>query len=582
MDAVANISVGGRHIANWLIGQVRDETQTKENMAKYAREIGADETEFIKAFQEIQPMSREKFEKISLFLFNLAEHLSLKAYQNIQHIRFIQDKTMAEEKLKESEEKFRLIFENSPYVIAINRLSDGKYIDVNQKFEIETSISKSEALNKTSLDVVKMYDYNDINIIINELNQKGSLNQYLLKTLKKDGSLAYNFYSIFPITLKNEKCVVSIAVDISRQIEAEEALKKLNAELEQKVMLQTENLRLINKELSKAIEDLNNTQDQLIQSERLAALGQLVAGIAHELNTPLGAILSSSRSINEYVSVKFEKLLNFITSLSHSEINLFKLLLNECIKKTSSTIISVDRKTRKNIQSGLEDMGIHNSEFISSLISSTGAGLNFLKDISFFECNRYCDILSNTADIISIKVLTEIISNAAEKTSSVVGALKSYLQSDDSGANEIIDIEKEIDTVLTLFYNITKQGIIIEKKYCNNARVFACKNKLNQVWINLINNSIQAMNYKGIITIKTEIVEGRVKIHFTDSGPGVPQSLKDKIFEPFFTTKKRGEGIGLGLNICKQIIEKCSGSISLESEPGKTTFCVELPEKVLV
>ena len=583
-DAGASITVDGKHIANWLIGQVRDESQTEEAMACYAKEIGADEKDFIEAFREVPSMSRQRFKQIAQFLFTLAGQLSAKAYQNIQQERLISEKNLAAECLKESEEKFRLIFEKAPYIITINSLPEGRYIEVNPKFLEATGLKKSEVIAQNFYEVVNMHDKSSFKKMLDEIHEKGSVTGSLHKITKRAGGIGYYLFSVYPVTLKNEKCLVSMVVDVTKQIEIEEELKKLNTGLEQKVFQQTEkifaaneNLSALNVELKKTLDDLSEAQNHLVQSEKFTALGQLAAGIVHELNTPLGAISSSSVSLIDFVNAKLHKILDFMASIDENDKKKFRLIMNEALSKPVNAGIVHERKARKEIQKQLESKLIPNCEFMASVIMSAGVNLEYLESISFFESKRCLEILTSVMDIVSLRLFAEIIFNASEKTSHVVGALRSYLQSDDIEMAAEIDIEKEIDIVLTLFYNIIKHGIDVDKKYGGNIRIFGCRQKLNQVWMNIINNAIHAMNYKGKLVIETEKDVNCVRIHFIDYGVGIPESIKDKIFEPFFTTKKRGEGIGLGLDICKKIIEKVGGKIYCESEPGKTKFSVELP-----
>jgi len=586
-DAGANIKVEGVLVANWLIGQVRDENQTEEKILEYARRIGVNEDELIKAFWEVPYMPFEKFRKIADFLYILAGQLSAKAYQNIKLSRYIEEKKQAEEMLLENEQKFRLIFECAPYSIVINRISDYKFVDVNSKFLENNNMTREDVLLKTPDEIVTFCNKNDLENISREFLAKGKVNQYHYKMYKKNGELVHELASLYPITFKHEKCVVTILVDITKQIKAEETLQKFNDELEQKVLEQTEKLRLTNyeleqtnDELKRSIDNLNHAQDHIIQSEKLGALGQLSAGIAHELNTPLGVILSSSRSLSEFINLKFLKLLDFIENLRPQELKCMKMLIAKCIENPSQLNITSDRSRRREIQSLLESKSIENTEYIATLILKANLEMSFLESVSFFECENFSAMLTKVIEITSLNVFSKIIFNASEKASHVVGALRSYLKNDDMEKPEVIDIKAEIETVLTLFYNIIKHGITVEKKYLEGIKISGYRQKLNQVWMNIINNAIQAMNYKGVLLIETQKKDDKIYICFTDTGVGIPESIKDKIFEPFFTTKKRGEGIGLGLDICKSIIEKSGGKIYFESRPGKTKFTVELIEPV--
>jgi signal transduction histidine kinase len=139
------------------------------------------------------------------------------------------------------------------------------------------------------------------------------------------------------------------------------------------------------------------------------------------------------------------------------------------------------------------------------------------------------------------------------------------------------NLSEGIDTVLTLYQNQLKKGIEVKRNYTELPPVLCYPDELNQVWTNLIHNALQAMDYRGTLTIEVMQQEQYASISITDTGAGIPEEIKPKIFEPFFTTKPPGEGSGLGLDIVKKIIEKHQGKIEVESIPGQTKFTVSLP-----
>jgi signal transduction histidine kinase len=139
------------------------------------------------------------------------------------------------------------------------------------------------------------------------------------------------------------------------------------------------------------------------------------------------------------------------------------------------------------------------------------------------------------------------------------------------------NLSEGIDTVLTLYQNQLKKGIEVKRNYTELPPVLCYPDELNQVWTNLIHNALQAMDYRGTLTIEVMQQEQHTCISITDTGAGIPAEIKSKIFEPFFTTKPPGEGSGLGLDIVKKIIEKHQGKIEVESIPGQTKFTVSLP-----
>ena len=136
--------------------------------------------------------------------------------------------------------------------------------------------------------------------------------------------------------------------------------------------------------------------------------------------------------------------------------------------------------------------------------------------------------------------------------------------------------KSEIETILTLYQNKIKYAVEVIQTYQTNEKCIGNRDKLNQVWINLLNNGLQAMSYKGKLEIRTELNKSWIVVSFIDSGIGIPKEIQDKIFDPFFTTKKHGEGIGIGLDICKKIITNIGGKIEFESYPGRTQFSVWL------
>lgn len=165
--------------------------------------------------------------------------------------------------------------------------------------------------------------------------------------------------------------------------------------------------------------------------------------------------------------------------------------------------------------------------------------------------------------------------------SHVVNALKHYLYTDrlDTETNfQNVHIPTELDSILTLYQTKIKNDLEITKLYTTTDFCLAERDKLNQVWINIINNALQAMDYRGKLKISVTSNANSVITSIQDTGSGIAPEIRDKIFLPFFTTKKHGEGIGLGLDICRQIVEKMKGTIEFSSDGSGTEFRVYLPK----
>ncbi|MFQ5603742.1 MAG: sensor histidine kinase [bacterium] len=283
-------------------------------------------------------------------------------------------------------------------------------------------------------------------------------------------------------------------------------LQKANAELTQRT-----------KEIEQAYKELKETQVQLIQSEKMAALGQLTAGIAHEVNNPM----------------------NFVTG----NLNLLEDHLKD-VKRLLKAYeqIKFDEKERKQILA------------LKSQIDFE----NIIKDL----------------DVIITDCKT-----GANRTIEIVKELRNFSRLD-RGAIQFIDINSCIDTILKLLQPNYKDRIQIKKDYGDLPKYECYSGLLDQVFMNLIMNSIQAIEGQGNIIIQTSKNESKIRINISDNGKGIPREISAKIFDPFFTTKEIGKGTGLGLSISYRIVQQHGGTITFESEPGKgTCMHIQLPIK---
>ncbi len=365
--------------------------------------------------------------------------------------------------------------------------------------------------------------------------------------------------------------------------ESESRYRELNTELERKVAGRTEDLKKANEDLLKtnrelegALRDLNATQSQLVQSEKLAALGQLSAGIAHELNTPLGAIRSSIQSMVDIIQQEMAGSAKKFTTFNEKELHAFQALLDESLANAARFDTLPDRKTRKEVEGILAGAGIPESDALARRIADMGAHGLKEKLADLLMIDKRDDVLSFVSMLAAVRRLGEIISVASDKAASVVGALQNYMKQDAEVNVANVYLDNEIETILTLFHNKIKHGVAIKKNYLTNEPVLGNRDRLNQLLINLFSNAFQAIDWQGTVEIEMKKKEERVAVSIIDSGPGIPDAIKGRIFEPFFTTKQHGAGMGLGLDICKKIVEKHGGAIEFESVPGRTRFTVLL------
>lgn len=331
-----------------------------------------------------------------------------------------------------------------------------------------------------------------------------------------------------------------------------------------------------NNELESTLDELKRTQSQLVQNEKMAALGQLVAGVAHEINTPLGAIKSSNNSIDgelDYLINEAPK------NLGKTDLNDTKMAIELISNCTSRTNLSSreERQLRREFRNQFDEHNIERSEDIAEALVTVGLNkldpelITLIQKIGF-------DALKTVINILSLKKSSNIINIAIEKVGKIVFSLKNFSRHDHSETKALANIKDGIESVLVIYHNLIKQGVEVERNFNYDERIMCFEDQLNQVWTNLIHNALQAMKNNGKITISIDKIDEFVKVSISDNGPGIPKEIQSKIFDAFFTTKPAGEGTGIGLDIAKKIIAKHNGKIDFDSSPEKgTTFNVYLP-----
>jgi len=332
-----------------------------------------------------------------------------------------------------------------------------------------------------------------------------------------------------------------------------------------------------NQTLEKTLGDLKTAQDHLIQSEKLAALGQLVAGIAHEINTPLGAIKSSVETLDTSFNILKSDFLKLVSKLTPEELDLFFEILNPNSPRTPLTLVE-KRKAAKELAAQLKEKGVSLGTMESKSLIDLGLQnradyiLPMLQHQEKESIQKFLHLFSNMNTGINN------ISIASEKAAKIVFSLKTFAHFDQGGEKTNTHIHENLETVLTIYHSQIKQNVKLIEHYGVISPFMGYPDELTQVWTNLIHNALQAMNNQGELTIKTAENEGNIHVSISDTGPGIPDDIKERIFEPFYTTKPAGEGSGLGLDIVSKIIKKHQGSISVETRPGEgTTFTVTLP-----
>ncbi len=349
-----------------------------------------------------------------------------------------------------------------------------------------------------------------------------------------------------------------------------ENLAEYNHTLETKVEERTQ-------ELSQTLEHLQATQQELIQSEKMAALGQLIAGIAHEINTPLGAIRASINNITDALNDSIHQLPQLLRELSTEQQELFFTFTQQAFQPKSPLTSREERQLKRKLIKELEEQDLEDIDDIADTLVDMGLYQDIEPFIPLLTAANSELILQVAYDLATQQTNSQNIETAIERASKIIFALKSYARYDHAGQAVKANLVEGLNVVLTLYHNQLKHGIELTTNYQEIPEILCYPDELNQVWTNLIHNAIQAMNNHGQLDIEVFSQAEQVVVQITDSGVGILAEIKDRIFEPFFTTKGAGEGSGLGLDIVKKIIDKHQGNIMVESQPGKTTFSIFLP-----
>ena len=353
-----------------------------------------------------------------------------------------------------------------------------------------------------------------------------------------------------------------------------------NATFYSRLINLTENLEIKVRERTRELEE---TQSQLVMSEKMASLGVMVAGIAHEINTPAGVINGAADNLSQNMEYIFKNIPEISGYLKDPEIQEnIQIILNQIHKTDNRAFFDIKNKfkIKKGIQDNLKSSGI--TESIASDLA------NFILDNHLQDHEQLLIKLVSKGGEPVIKYLQNLtllymnqknIKYAIKNIVRIVRALKYYSHLDQASFDEA-DVTEGIDNTLIIMNNQLKHGIQVVRNYTEVPKIYCNLDELNQVWTNIVQNAIQAMKGKGTLTLSVYSKEKKIYIEIQDNGPGIPKDIVDRIWDPFFTTKDQGEGSGLGLGIVKGIIEKHKGHISVRSKPGETTFTILLPTEV--
>jgi len=420
---------------------------------------------------------------------NLIDAISERLGKVIKHKR-------AEEALHESEEKYKILTENSLTGVHIHQ--DGKYVFVNDKFAQIHGYKREELLGKDHLTLIHPDQRELVEQRASQRLKGEAVPQcYETKRLRKDGKTIWCEIMVTHIQYRGRPAVMGNVIDISERKQTEEEKKKL--------------------------------ETQILQSEKMAAIGQLAAGVAHEINNPTGFVSSNLKTLSDYQNDMLSLIEEYRKLAAHLKEAMAKAQFPGPIPEQMKRIVALESEV----------------------------------DIDY--------ILDDSPNL--IKESRE----GTERIKSIVIDLKDFAHPGDQEL-KYADINKNLDSTLNIVWNELKYKTTVTKDYGELPEVRCYPQQLNQLFMNLMLNAAQAIEKHGEIRIATRAVDGYAEIAISDTGVGIPKKNLSRIFDPFFTTKDVGKGTGLGLNIAYNIVKKHKGTIEVESEVGKgTTFTVRIP-----
>lgn len=430
----------------------------------------------------------------------------------------------------ESRNKLRIVIDSlGEEIVSLDR--DMKIVTVNKALTNRLKCRPEEVVGKHCFDnAISENNFlrdEGVQSLVSNVFKNGSEASDLVIVKGGNGEETFRKVSCQPIRNESDDVfqVVVLAQDVTEDRRKTQQIHLLNEQL----MANTAKIENQNIELKNTLKQLENTQAQMIQSEKMASIGQLAAGVAHEINNPTGFISSNLKTLMDYqgdIAHLIENYRQFITDVSSEE---FGDRIPEALKQSAQKLSAIENDI--DLEFLLDD--------IDDLIGDCREGTDRIKKI--------------------VMDLKDFAHPGEDKIKS-------------------IDINKGLESTLNVVNNEIKYKATVKKELGDIPPVKGYPQQLNQVFMNILVNAAQAIEKKGEIVVKTQQVNGHVEIKISDTGCGIPEENLHKIFDPFFTTKDVGKGTGLGMNIAYNIVKKHNGKLEADSTVGKgTTFTIKIP-----
>jgi PAS domain S-box-containing protein len=467
------------------------------------------------------------------------------------------------------------VFDNAANLILLTN-SKGYIENINPAALRVLHLTKEDVLNKYIQNIILVEEDREfLKEVLDDINEIQNIAESLiLRYITKNKQTLYLEWRLGIIRdAKNEPSkIIWIGIDQTSKRTAELELKELNKSLEEKVKARTLELQNSNTELNSALFALREAQEKLIQNEKLASLGQLVSGLSHEINNPIGMIKSSVETLiaeweeesYDFQNQTLNEILNLIIDSNDTGLRILTGISN--------------RQARKSLSEVFKQNEILFPEELAELFVDSG-----IRNLSPSILNKIKTAMANQSDFkrlrkfLLMKQSSEHILYSIRRLSKITFTLKNFagLQSN----LELIDFSL-IDTIhsaISLYKEYFLRDINLILNLDFDGKIRCIQGDLVQLWSQMIWNGIQAVSTKGTIWIRSFRSSDSIVVEIEDSGIGIPFEHHSKIFMPFFSTKTSGDGLGLGLYLVKEIVNRHNANISFESAPGRTIFRVSFP-----
>lgn len=467
------------------------------------------------------------------------------------------------------------VFDNAANLILLTN-AHGLIENINSAALTILGITKNEVVGKYIQDVILLpEDRESLKDVLDDVNEIQNIAESLiLRCVTNSNQILFLDWRLGIIRdNKNEPSkIIWIGIDQTSKRAAEIELKELNKSLEEKVRARTKELQSSNSELNSALYALREAQQKLIQNEKMVSLGQLVSGLSHEINNPIGMIKSSVETLVSEWQEGNERDPN-------SQINdLVQSILDSDTEGLRILTGLSNRQARKSLTEKLKQHELIFAEELAELLVDSG-----IRNLSTSNINKIKSLIQNKENfqtlrkLLLVKQSSEHILYSVRRLSKITYTLKNFAGLQSNLELSDYSLNDTIHSAISLYkeHFLRDINLILNLEYNGNIRCI--QGDLVQLWSQIIWNSIQAVGSKGTIQLRSYKKLDTVFVEIEDSGAGIPTDNHSKIFMPFFSTKSTGDGLGLGLYLVKEIANRHNANVDFESKQGRTVFKVGFP-----